>query len=94
MVLVIKGRYASWTYSMISEIIKLLHHNLFDNVQVCDHNVGLLTDIKSALHTQINNYVASMSLINIHTLRLVHTSHTGTDHVPGHSAVTKNLINS
>ena len=64
MVLVIKGRYASWTYSMVSEIIKLLHHNLFDNVQVCDHNVGLLTDIKSALYyKQINNYVASMSFI-------------------------------
>ena len=49
---------------MVSEIIKLLHHNLFDNVQVCDQNVGLLTDIKSALYyKQINNYVASMSFI-------------------------------
>ena len=58
-----KGRYASLTYSMVSEIVKLLHHNLFDNIQVCDHNVGLLTDIKSALRTQINNnYIASMSL--------------------------------
>ena len=75
---------------MVSEIVKLFHHNLFENVQVGDQNVGLLTDIKSALHTKINDHVTSTSLINIHTLKLVHTSHTGTDHVPGHSAITKN----
>ena len=44
-----RGRYASLTYRMISEIIKLFHQNLFENVQVSDQNVGLLTDIKSAL---------------------------------------------
>ena len=76
---------------MVSEIVELLHHNLFENVQVGDQNVGLLTDIKSALHTKINDHVTSTRLTNniIHTLKLVHTSHTGTDHVPGHSAVTK-----
>ena len=48
-----RGRYATLTYSMISEAVKLLHHNLFENVQVSDQNIGLLTDIKSELHTQI-----------------------------------------
>ena len=48
-----RGRYATLTYSMISEAVKLLHHNLFENVHVSDQNVGLLTDIKSELHIQI-----------------------------------------
>jgi hypothetical protein len=34
---------------MVSEVIKLFHHNLFENIQVGDQNIGLLTDIKSAL---------------------------------------------
>ena len=47
---------SSVTYSMISEIVKLFHHNLFEHVQVSDQNVGLLTDIKSALILHDNTY--------------------------------------
>ena len=40
-----RGRYASLTYRMISEIIKLFHQNLFENVQVGDQNVGICVSI-------------------------------------------------
>ena len=43
------------TYSMINEAVKVLHHNLLENVQIGDQNIGLLTDIKSALLCN-NNY--------------------------------------
>ena len=56
------------TYSMVSEAVELLHHNLFENVQIGDQNVGLLTDIKSTLlcnnKINIHNIVSlSLSLI-------------------------------
>jgi hypothetical protein len=52
------GGYISLTYSMVSEVIKLFHHNLFEDIQVCNQNDRLLTDIKPALHniTNDNNY--------------------------------------
>ena len=40
---------SSVTYSMISEVVKLFHHNLFEHVQVSYQNIGLLTDVKPAL---------------------------------------------
>jgi hypothetical protein len=43
------GGYISLTYSVVSEVVKLFHQNLFENIQISDQNVGLLTDIKSTL---------------------------------------------
>ena len=38
---------------MVYEVFKVLHHDLLENIQVSDQNVGLLTNIKAELYTNI-----------------------------------------
>jgi hypothetical protein len=40
-----KSEYFIQTYRVVSETIKLFHHNLLEDVQIGDQNVRLLSDI-------------------------------------------------
>ena len=49
------GRYALLTNSMVGEVVKVFDHDLFENIQVSNQNVGPLTNIKPAFYTQMND---------------------------------------
>ena len=53
------------TYSMVSEVVKNFHHYLFQNIQVGDQNVRLLTNIKPALlPVLLNNYAGTFKQLD------------------------------
>ena len=41
------------TYSMVTEVVKIFNQDLFEDIQIGNENVGLLTNVKSALITQL-----------------------------------------
>ena len=37
------------TYSMVTEVVKIFNQDLFEDIQISNENVGLLTNVKPAL---------------------------------------------
>ena len=37
------------TYSMVTEVVKIFNQDLFEDIQISNENIGLLTNVKPAL---------------------------------------------